>query len=84
MYNCQGAWHDSVIADHGVYQCIQDIHKISGGKVVVDLVFALKQYQDTLIKSSQRDPANSTLLLLNRDAMSLRQMLEWGMRMIQG
>ena len=37
-----------------------------------------------LIKSSQNDPEDSELLLINRDVTSVRQLSEWGMRMIQG
>ena len=37
-----------------------------------------------LIKSSQRDPVNAQGLLVNRQATSIRQLSEWGMRMIQG
>ena len=49
----------------------------------MDSAFALKQYQHHSLISSQKDPDRDNLLLLNRDAMSLRQMLKW-MRMIQG
>ena len=62
-----------------------NLHKeCNGAKVVVDLAFALKEYKDSLIKSSQRDPDQPHLIILNRDATSLRQMSEWGMRMFQG
>ena len=50
----------------------------------MDSAFALKEYKDSLIKSSQRDPEQPHMILLNRDETSLRQMLEWGMCMIQG
>ena len=43
----------------------------------MDSAFALKEYKDSLIKSSQRDPEQPQMILLNRDATSLRQMLEW-------
>ena len=37
-----------------------------------------------MIKSSQEDPSVPELLLINRDATSICQLSEWGMRMIQG
>ena len=80
MYtNCPGTWHDSAIADHGVYQrIVEEVHDVcNGAKVVVDSAFfALKDYQHILAKSSQWDPDKDNFLLLNRDAMSLRQMSE--------
>ncbi|VEU37224.1 unnamed protein product [Pseudo-nitzschia multistriata] len=84
VFNCPGAWHDSAIADHGVYDRIEEVHTQSNAKVVVDSAFALKDKEHILIKSSQHDPEQEDLLLINRDATSLRQMSEWGMRMIQG
>ena len=59
------------------------IYETFGGKVVVDSAFNLsnKRY---LIKSSQQDPFTADGVRLNRNATSLRQLSEWGMRMIQG
>ena len=37
-----------------------------------------------LVRSARRDPANAGLLLLNRQATSIRQLSEWGIRMVQG
>ena len=37
-----------------------------------------------MVKSAQRDPDNPSNLLLNRQATSIRQLSEWGMRMVQG
>ena len=39
---------------------------------------------DYLVKSQQADPRNRDLLLLNRQATSVRQLSEWGMRIVQG
>ena len=36
-----------------------------------------------LIKSSQKDPLDSEGLLVNRDATSVQQLSEWGMKMVQ-
>ena len=51
--------------------------------IVVDSAFKIKQ-SNAMIKSSQEDPSVPELLLINRDATSIRQLSEWGMRMIQG
>ena len=55
----------------------------TGAKVVVDSAFKIgtKYY---LVKSSQQDPLDYHTLLLNRAATSIRQLHEWGMRMIEG
>ena len=37
-----------------------------------------------IIKSTQQDPMDIEGLLENRDATSVRQLSEWGMRMIEG
>lgn len=37
----------------------------------------------SIIKSSQLDPLDPERLLINRDATSVQQLSEWGMRMIQ-
>ena len=51
----------------------------------MDSAFVLKDKEHILIKSLQQDPEKDNLLLINRDTMSLlRQMSEWGMRMILG
>ena len=81
--NAPGTWHDSTIAEYGVYTKMEHVFETYGAKVVVDSAFNLsnKRY---LIKSSQQDPFTPDGVVLNRDATSLRQLSEWGMRMIQG
>ena len=49
---------------------------------MIDEAFCLST-NPYLIKSCQSDPNDSDLLLINRDATSVRQLSEWGMRMIQ-
>ena len=83
--------HDSMQAEYGVYQKLEQIHTLYGGKVVVDSAFRLKG-KEYLIKSAQDDPSpkNATreqqlqAVALNGQATSLRQLSEHGMRMIQG
>ena len=82
--NCPGSWHDSTQADYGVYDKLEAIYDNYNAKIVVDSAFGL-QGKDFLIKSSQEDPQiDARAVLLNRQATSLRQLSEHGMRMIQG
>ena len=81
--NAPGTWHDSTIAEYGVYDKMEEVFNNYGGRVVVDSAFKL-QGREYLIKSSQQDPDNANGIVLNRQATSLRQLSEWGMRMIQG
>ena len=80
--NSPGSWHDSAQADYGVYQGMKEVYEMHGGKVVVDSAFNLKNC-DYLIKSSQQHPQRSDLYYKNKEATSVRQLSEWGMRMIQ-
>ena len=75
--------HDSDMASHGLYDKMEKVYEQTGGKVVVDSAFKLKNL-NCLVKSSQTDPDGDLPLLVNRDATSIRQLSEWGMRMIQG
>ena len=62
---------------------MKDIYAYSGGKVVVDSAFKLPA-ANYIIKSSQTDPEDPDKFLINRQATSVRQLSEWGMRMVQG
>ena len=83
--NAPGTFHDSTMAEYGIYEKMDQLHHEHGVKVVVDSAFNLcgKPY---LIQSAQQDPANAGArgVTLNRAATSLRQLSEHGMRMIQG
>ena len=83
--NCPGSMHDSTMADYGVYRKMKAIHDSQKGKVLVDSAFSLKA-APYIIKSSQsEDPQlGARGVLLNRQATSVRQFAEHGMRMIQG
>ena len=83
--NAPGSMHDSTIADCGVYQKVASMHAQHKAKICVDSAFRLSA-KDCLIESSQQDPidGNFRTILLNRQATSLRQLSEHGMRMIQG
>ena len=83
VLNCPGSWHDSTIADYGVYDKMKAVYLRTGGKVVVDQAFRLHE-KDYLIQSAQQDPIGDPLAVLrNRAATSVRHLLEWGMRTIQ-
>ena len=60
-------------------KCIYREHK---AKIVVDSAFKVRESK-AMIKSSQQDPSDRDLLLINRDATSICQLSEWGIRMIQ-
>ena len=70
------------MADYGIYDLMEEIYQQTGGKVVVDSAFQLSN-SAYLIQSSQMDPTEAFALLLNREATSIWQLSEWGMRMIQ-
>ena len=42
VFNCPGVMHDSDIASHGMYDKMQKVYEETGGKVVVDSTFKLK------------------------------------------
>ena len=63
---------------------MSDMHKKCNAKVVVDSAFDMSG-SPCLTKSAQIDPIKTAAgLSLNGEASSLRQLSEWGMRMIQG
>ena len=83
LLNAPGTFHDSTMTDYGVYDAMEAVYDATGGKVVVDSAFKVSA-KNFLIRSAQQDPQDARGLLLNRQATSIRQLSEWGMRMIQG
>lgn len=84
--NAPGSMHDSQICDWGgIYDRLESMHKKSGGKVVVDSAFCRGSYP-FLIKSAQDDRSVNSLeeVARLRQATSVRQAAEWGMRALQG
>ena len=87
-FNAPGTVHDSTMAiRRGIYDSIDEIYVRTGGRVVVDSAFG-KQNRNSLIKSyanniDQQGRAQQRTSV-NRDATSVRQLLEWGMRGLQG
>ena len=85
LVNCPGTFHDSTMSDYGIYRKMNEIYRRTGGKVVVDSEFKISRGAgEYLIKSSQQDPLDTRALVINRQATSVRQLSEWGMRMIDG
>jgi hypothetical protein len=83
--NQPGSWHDSIVAEYGnLFQKFENHCNLVGGRGVVDSAFSRRRYE-FLIKSSQEAPvgADAATVALNRQATSLRQTAEWGMRAIQ-
>jgi len=82
-YNVPGSQHDSTIADWGnIYEKLEKVYKKTNGRCVVDSAFCKKRCQ-FLIKSSQQDPEGMHENIVNKEATSLRQCAEWGMRAFQ-
>ena len=89
--NCPGSWHDGTQANRSICRKLKQIHTAHGARVVVDSAFGL-QSREFLIKSEQEDPTlwgattakAADTVSPNRQATSLRQLLEHGTRMTQG
>ena len=83
--NAPGCWHDSLIAaSAGLYDKLKLVYDTTGGIAVVDSAFSKKRCP-FLIKSGKRKPGETLLqTTIRRQATSLRQSAEWGMRAIQG
>jgi len=83
--NVPGSVHDSQIADYGnIYDKLESVYKRDGGQCTVDSAFG-NVTREYLIKSSQdllyiRDYHKQNIA---RDATSMRQSAEWGIRAFQ-
>ena len=87
-FNAPGIVHDSTMAQmSGIYDKIDDVYRRTGARVVVDSAFS-KNDRNSLIKSFanniDRNGRARQLNSVNRDATSVRQLSEWGMRGLQG
>ena len=89
--NLPGATHDSTIADWGgIYNKLQQVYNENGGICCVDSAFRMRD-APYIIKSSQNNivgvgdttTAQRIDRLRKKQATSMRQCSEWGMRMIQ-
>ena len=41
VLNCPGTWHDSTMADYGIYDKLEEIYIQCGGNIVVDSAFKI-------------------------------------------
>ena len=83
LINAPGMFHDSAMSDYGIYEGMERVYLATGEKVVADSAFNVGK-REYIIKSAQQDPLDMEGVLRNRDATSVRQLSEWGIRMIQG
>jgi hypothetical protein len=84
-YNVPGSVHDSMIAEHGgVYDKLEQVHNETGGLVTGDSAFSKVKY-NFIIKSGTADPLLDSPedYAKNKEATSMRQTAEWGMRGLQ-
>lgn len=85
-YNAPGSFHDSAIAEWGkIYEKLSTCFEETGGRCVVDSAFSKGQYP-FLIKSAQDHLSagnNCEEIIMFRQATSVRQASEWGMRSFQ-
>jgi hypothetical protein len=82
VVNAPGSMHDAQVADYGIYDKLQFLYDEYNAKTVADSAFSAHR---TFFVLSGDDDAAATPqeLLQKRDATSIRQMSEWGMRQIK-
>ena len=85
VINAPGTWHDSKIAQVGIYQKMEQIFDEHGARVVVDAAFMVTK-KGYLIKTKtlQKLADGREAFQLNEGAKAVRQLSEHGMRMIGG
>jgi hypothetical protein len=83
-YNVPGSVHDSTIAEiGGIYNKLEHIFSICQGQCTVDSAFARKNHP-FLIKSGKKNvELDRRERAIRREATSMRQSAEWGMRCFQ-
>jgi len=81
--NAPGSMHDSTVAEYsGVYDKLREVYRRTGGKVVVDSAFKLKN-NPYIIRTARRVHFDWESILTAQEAVKLRQSAEWGMRAFQ-
>jgi hypothetical protein len=85
VLNAPGSLHDSTLADWGrLYLKIQETYDRLGAKAVMDSAFSSRNNPGIIISSQNNNSCNDEYdMITNREATSLRQAAEWGMRAIQ-
>ena len=87
VYNCPGSVHDSQVAGWGkLYNRLGKHHEQFHGKITGDSAFLSGPGVPYIIKSAQNSvyAENEREVLTIREATSMRQASEWGMRALQG
>ena len=82
VLNAPGNFHDSNIADYGLYAGLQQVYDNDGGQIVVDSAYKVGN-APYLVKSSNINPDDDLAIATNCNATSIWQLSEWGMRIIQ-
>ena len=83
LLSAPDTFHGSMMVSCGVYAAMKQMYDEIGEKVVVYLAFNIGDWP-FLIKSSQKYVKDAHILLVNRDATSVRQLSQWGVQMIHG
>ena len=91
FYNVPGAVHDSQIAEMGnIYEKLEKMWNLYGGKCTVDSAFGrvnrefiIKLSQDDLFLNADNFEDQVEEIQIARQATSMRQAAEWGMRALQ-
>jgi hypothetical protein len=86
--NAPGTWHDSHLANQGnIYRLVDDLYQRTGSRIVADSAFAAN-HRPSILTSRQNNVDNQGNIPqrsdVHRQATSVRQMAEWGMRGLQG
>jgi hypothetical protein len=77
--NAPGSFHDSTVADYGIYEKLEFLYDEYNAKTVADSAFIGKRPY-LVLSGDDHGTRTAQELLLKRDATSIRQMAEWGMR----
>ena len=92
FFNVPGYVHYSLVADYGdIYTKLECEYEKHGGKCTVDSAFGgvqrpylIKSSQDDLFSDLPTQQERNEDVQRKRQATSMRQAAEWGMRMLQG
>jgi len=83
-YNVPGCVHDSNIATiGGIYDKLAKVHEQNGTLCVADSAFSRANYPFIIKSGNQPTGMSSTNAQLIKEATSMRQSAEWGMRAFQ-
>ena len=91
FYNLPGSIHDSQTAHMGqIYDKLARVYELYGGKCTVDDAFAkvsreylIKPSQDKIYSNASTRAEQHAEIAQKREATSMRQSAEWGMRLLQ-